>query len=1181
MKSTQKTNSTLYNDDESSDDDEEYEKAMRDRSRKASAKKQDKTLPADMRGIIRFGKTKPPPSKATTLNQTAESKDSDDMNTPHVVSPLPTTDDPVKTMLSVLSPEHRKLFDEMQTANAKLKEDAKEKDIQIFEGKRKIDEYQTEKEVNAKRVKVLEVLIANKPPVPPQPMPMPVPTPVQQPTPVQPPMPTPVQQPMPMQPPMPVQQPMPLMSMPVQQPMPLMSMSMQIAMQMPPMSMKPPSAMPMPIPPPPMRTPPPPNHVPVDPALYEAQVNDELEEEDQELEVYSKYKPVINGGSPHPTALCSSTNLSDLISDEVRADLQCHLNHATVTNRKISDAQLEAIALCRRRNVVDKLAFACGDGTGVGKTRVALGNVLNQHAFVSGKKPRVLYISVANLYDDVVRDAKEIGLNAGIYNGNRMSKKGKADICIADSILFVSHNVITSFTPQKLMHWLLEKKKKATPGKEPILIIDEVHKLANKTKRGSAAAELLNDAHVAGVHIMVLSATFASNVPQLELAAKVTGLIRSEMIPDHPICDFKTLSKTMRRLGEVGLEALTMQMKMSGGFVARSLGMQGVEFESIEAAMSVVDVTRYEAASAVWKDLFEVADAFTMPKTQAVYYSASLRFFKALTMLIRLPAVISNAIDCLERGESVILTCLSTDEASISRSVAGVDDDADDTDEIQVSETEAESRLKNGALLDCVLQIVSFARRNTDSAPVLDELSRIEARAKGLGLPVVGALDVAKHRLASALGNDRSKVVELTGRQKQLKCEFGNDLADKMNWAIVSRDESLLDGKKRFQDGTARVALLSAAASTGCSLHDLTGSRRVMIAMELPYSSIQFCQTAGRSHRSGQLSAPKIMLVTLPEVKAEARFAASICARLAQLGAISTGDRRSGAGCVDFGDSAALAGPVANKAALSAAIRYNISLGSTPTSIKLMNRCLAKPPAEGNQIMQAFQDELSLLQSSAKGTSGRVKDIEVDGTRIKEIDSLDRLMPNGIAGRSMVKTYQIDNGVTFDAAVLKCVGIEKAKMGFYKKKNIMNHNVSSIVLAELVYYNEDEYTVTLIRPNGSKTTIKGEGFPRAYEAIDEHEDARIEWDFWLKSSSVFNGSRFKKFFVLTMPVIDLIASRYMSTLKLVRMQNDNSVLLGIHIDAWVVNSVQKSNSAAAAAAALPTTAQAVPPSSST
>ena len=52
------------------------------------------------------------------------------------------------------------------------------------------------------------------------------------------------------------------------------------------------------------------------------------------------------------------------------------------------------------------------------------------------------------------------------------------------------------------------------------------------TTRGKIAHLLLDGAHAAGVAIMVLSATFASNIAQLELTAGVLGLISSSTHPN-------------------------------------------------------------------------------------------------------------------------------------------------------------------------------------------------------------------------------------------------------------------------------------------------------------------------------------------------------------------------------------------------------------------------------------------------------------------------------------------------------------------------------------------------------------------------------------------------------------------------------------------------------------------------
>ena len=94
----------------------------------------------------------------------------------------------------------------------------------------------------------------------------------------------------------------------------------------------------------------------------------------------------------------------------------------------------------------------------------------------------------------------------------------------------------------------------------------------------------------------------------------------------------------------------------------------------------------------------------------------------------------------------------------------------------------------------------------------------------------------------------------------------------------------------RFQRGEARVALITRAGATGISLHDTHGAQRLHILMELPWSSEDFLQSAGRTHRTGQLSQPSYVVVT-SSVPGEARFVNCVAQRVASLGALTYGDR--------------------------------------------------------------------------------------------------------------------------------------------------------------------------------------------------------------------------------------------------------------------------------------------------
>ena len=898
-------------------------------------------------------------------------------------------------------------------------------------------------------------------------------------------------------------------------------------------------------------------------------IDDAFKQAGAETEVFAVYKSLVAAGRPHPTALCSSNNLGDTIAPEVKASLKDFLHASVRDNTAFSDAQLEAIAAASRRNHVDKLAFACGDATGVGKTREALGFVMNNallHGGMSSPKPRLLYISVSNLFTDVVRDAEAIGMAAKDFcNGVELKNKGKSAISIPQPFLFASHTTLGSFTATGLLKWLFSGKNLNAP---PVLVFDEVHKCANKgTRRFREAIQLIDGAHEQGANIMLLSATFASSLQQVELVAKSVGLVRSPKHPTHPVVEFRELKHSIDRIGEIGLEALTMQLRSSGGYVARQLSMAGVEFQRVECSLSAVDRERHAAAALLWKDMHASAHVFSTKNGSGVFHGASLRFFKALTMYTRLPTVIGEAKDALARGDQVLLTCLSTDEAAIKRASASADEEDDEESaNDKVDDAEAEARLTNGALVDCILQVTAYARKDINAAldaTTTAALDAIDARAKALGLPVVGPLDAVKHALTLHLDNDSNQVVELTGRKRMVECGFDADSTDASNWKIVDRAEAAAQGKSRFQLGQARVALLSSAYSTGCSLHDVNGARRVVIALELPYSSILHVQMCGRTHRAGEKSQPLFVLPFCPDLQAEERFVSSISARLAQLGALCVADRRSGAGAMDFGDAAELTGKLANRAASIVALKHEINLGSTPTSIKLMNRALARAPDDGNAIMTAFKLELKMRKASA-GPPSSVIDVDLDGLRMSEIESVVRAKSDDIPGESLLKTIQHDRGVHWTDVHKKMTACAEARVCKRIEPDMRPNAPSPIVLAWPAPDGED---VILSRPNGTVAKMQKARFEAAFRGLNL-SDAETEREWLDELKKAKDGKfRLRYYYVLTLPALDFVATNWMYDVDVIRLSytDDRQPLLGIRLDKGQRNRVYEEVKAAAEA----------------
>jgi hypothetical protein len=169
--------------------------------------------------------------------------------------------------------------------------------------------------------------------------------------------------------------------------------------------------------------------------------------------------------------------------------------------------------------------------------------------------------------------------------------------------------------------------------------------------------------------------------------------------------------------------------------------------------------------------------------------------------------------------------------------------------------------------------------------------------------------------LIDRLGGE-SQVAELTGRSGRiLRCSDKNQFhyvrriqeqSNQKSYGLSMPkncedfDKINVVEKKRFMDGRKSVAIISDAASTGISLHAARGSsaahkRRVHFTIELPWAADKAIQQLGRSHRSGQLSAPVYKMV-VTELGGERRFGAAVSKRMANLGALTKGDRRAATG---------------------------------------------------------------------------------------------------------------------------------------------------------------------------------------------------------------------------------------------------------------------------------------------
>ena len=177
----------------------------------------------------------------------------------------------------------------------------------------------------------------------------------------------------------------------------------------------------------------------------------------------------------------------------------------------------------------------------------------------------------------------------------------------------------------------------------------------------------------------------------------------------------------------------------------------------------------------------------------------------------------------------------------------------------------------------------------------VDGVAALLRRLRELELPP-NPLD----ELISQLGGP-SCVAEMSGRSQRSVKDSSGKVTRELRKEKTALSVNVLE-QRSFQSGAKLFAVITEAASAGISLHSdrrerLRGAqvrRRHMICLELPWAADKAVQQLGRVHRSNQLLPPKFTcLVT--DLAGEARFVSAVAQRLTQLGAMTKGDRHSGA----------------------------------------------------------------------------------------------------------------------------------------------------------------------------------------------------------------------------------------------------------------------------------------------
>lgn len=855
-----------------------------------------------------------------------------------------------------------------------------------------------------------------------------------------------------------------------------------------------------------------------------------------EDDVFDKYvvrKARFKDAVKHPANIVESATMASVEPPEVNYTPK--IPAEVIKGGKLSDVQMEAITYAGQRHQVmlpdgKRAAYTISDGTGVGKGREIAGIFYDnlQH----GKKRGVWFTVTSQLSVDAKRDMDGVGLPMELIKHNDTAMSDA--LPDKDGVLFTTYGLSrydwTKGRPryQQLIDWL-------GPDFDGVIVLDEAHKAKNAVstnvggqpdaKTGSQIGAMILELSKAlpNARFTYVSATSAT-VPRNMAYMDRLGLWGAGA-PFHNFMDFLS---AMDSGGMGAMEMLARDLKAIGAYIGRSISYKGVEYNTITHTLTPQETESYDKIANFWNEISQAFDAAMKNSGQprgagnqiSQFYSAQQRFFLQYMTSLQMPQLIKSVEKDLADGKSVVINIYNTNEQQTKGKVAQAIADGVDLDELDFTPREI--------LVDLLNKYFPVHEYEDVTDPATGVTTSVLVRDDD-GNPVINAENAAKKeelidRLSDFAMPDNpldamvnhfgpSKVSEISGRQKRL--EGGKYVRRKIEGVpIKQRDEMEV---KRFQDGTTRIAIITAKAAAGISLHSDMGAknkqRRSFYAMQLSWSADTQMQAFGRVHRSFQDSAPVINLMKT-NLRGQERLVNTTASRLASLGAITKGGRETlGGGLFDVQDITDQYGSAALQQTYRQVIRDNIKgitagpqlaqrmgiinadgnvrdqdLQDVP---KFLNRIMALPVKEQNTVFDAFFDNYLVAVQAAKAAGTfdvGVKKIKANNIRLEGKPETVYTHPESGAKTELVHLK--------GEIPLHPIDWEKSKAEHISPNGYWENNKSGRLYAVRVrQIDSGGIDVTMTAPNGNRHSVEAYGMSdleRTHKQIDE-KVAKSRW----------------------------------------------------------------------------------------
>lgn len=752
-------------------------------------------------------------------------------------------------------------------------------------------------------------------------------------------------------------------------------------------------------------------------------------------DIYARYRPQrieIAGAQEHPTPLVESIAMASVAppapSQGIAADLR--LPARLIGEGHLSEAQLETIVMAHDahardlpgRFIIDsdpskltradddpearayRLGYFLGDGTGCGKGRQCAGLILAN--WLAGRRRAVWLSKSTTLIEDAIRDWTDLGGSPADIQP--LSKwKPEQPVAMGDGILFVTYATLRSAGKcgrtrlDQILAWMGE-------GFDGVLAFDEAHAMQNAAGSDEGRGVKPSQQGLAGLRLQLaaprarvfyISATGASSVANLAYAARL-GLWGPG--PEYPFPSRESFVAAMGAGGVAAMEVVARDLKALGLYTARALSFDGVEYDVLEHALTPAQVEIYDAYSVAFRTIHQnleaaltatgITDAAGEANASAAkasarsrFESTKQRFFNHLLLGMKAKAVIRAIEQDLAAGHACVIQVVSTGESLLKRRLDAMEPEDDLTEgaltprDYVLSYLEQAFPIHAQRLVEIDGTVVAEPLRDEKGELVVSREALALRDAAMLDLMALAPIPAALDQILWAFGD--AAVAEVTGRGvRPLKAPDGAIFIEKRSSSSNSSET------RAFMAGEKDILIFSDAGGTGRSYHAAQSAknqkRRRHYLLEPGWRADAAIQGLGRTHRSAQVSAPFFRVCT-SDVHGEKRFTSTIARRLDQLGALTKGQRETGAqGMFRPGDNlespiarAALRGYYADLAAgragamsyesftdwtaLRLTDRDGVLLEELPPIQRFLNRVLALPIHMQNALFAEFMARIA------------------------------------------------------------------------------------------------------------------------------------------------------------------------------------------------------------------------------